>query len=212
MRVLVLCDDRWHPAATPRAGLKPLEDAYTFDWIEHAGEWSAERMDDYPVVLLTKSNNMSSTDTTPWMTPPVEEAFRAYIRRGNGLLVIHSGSAEYKDTPVLRGLLGGVFDMHPPQCDVTLKPQGDHPVVAGVEPFTVFDEHYFMAFDDQQADVFLTSTSEHGEQPAGWMRREGDGRVCVLTPGHNLPVWLEPAYQTIIRNALRWTAGEAAAH
>jgi type 1 glutamine amidotransferase len=61
-----------------------------------------------------------------------------------------------------------------------------------------------MALDDQDADVFLNSESEHGSQPAGWTRVEGAGRVCVLTPGHNLPVWQDASYQTVIANALRW--------
>jgi len=63
-----------------------------------------------------------------------------------------------------------------------------------------------MEFDDPTADLFLTSTSEHGTQPAGWTRTEGAGRVCVLTPGHNLEIWLHPAYQALIHNALDWCA------
>jgi uncharacterized protein len=27
-----------------------------------------------------------------------------------------------------------------------------------------------------------------------------------LTPGHNLEVWLQPEYQTLLRNGLRWCA------
>ena len=205
MRTLVLCDDYWHPARTPRTGLAPLEDAgFAFDWIENAGDWSAERMAQYPVVVLTKSNNVSSSDRSPWVTDEVQAAFRDYVRRGNGLLVIHSGSAEYRDRPVLRGVLGGVFASHPPQCPVTVEPRADHPLTAGSTPFTLVDEHYMMEQDDAQADVFLTTRSEHGVQPGGWTRTEGDGRVCVLTPGHNLPVWLHPSYQTLIHNALRW--------
>ena len=205
MRTLVLCDDYWHPARTPRTGLAPLEDAgFAFDWIENAGDWSAERMAEYPVVVLTKSNNVSSSDRSPWVTDEVQAAFRDYVRKGNGLLVIHSGSAEYRDRPVLRGVLGGVFASHPPQCPVTVEPRADHPLTAGSTPFTLVDEHYMMEMDDAQADVFLTTRSEHGVQPGGWTRTEGDGRVCVLTPGHNLPVWLHPSYQTLIRNALRW--------
>jgi uncharacterized protein len=30
------------------------------------------------------------------------------------------------------------------------------------------------------------------------------GRVGVLSPGHNVEVWLHPAFQTLIGNALRW--------
>ena len=65
-------------------------------------------------------------------------------------------------------------------------------------------------FDDPEADLFLTTRSEHGAQPGGWTRLEGDGRVCVLTPGHNVEVWLEPNYQVLIANALRWCGGNQA--
>ena len=215
MQVLVLCNDYWHPARVPRAGLDPLSAdsghnaGFKFDWIERAGDWSAEKMAGYPVVLLTRSNNTSSTDQAPWMSDVVQQAFADYVRAGGGLVVIHSGSAGYAETPVLRRLMGGVFVEHPPQCDVTYAPQAGHPLTGGSAPFTVKDEHYRMAFDDAQAEVFMTGISERGAQPAGWTRAEGKGRVCMLTPGHNVEVWLRPAYQTIIRNALRWCGRSA---
>jgi uncharacterized protein len=205
MKILVLCDDRWHPAQTVRQGLSGLENrGYTFDFIEDAGLWSNEVMAGYPVVILSKSNNISSRDETSWMAPVVEAAFVKYVSQGKGLLVIHSGTAGYQETPTLRRLLGGVFLQHPEQCPVTYTLLPEHPLTAGSAPFTHTDEHYFMALDDEQVDIFLISTSEHGNQPAGWTRTEGAGRVCVLTPGHNLAVWQEPAYQTLIANALQW--------
>jgi type 1 glutamine amidotransferase len=102
--------------------------------------------------------------------------------------------------------LGGVFLHHPEQCPVTVSPRAGHPLAAGTAPFTLKDEHYFMALDDPQAEVFVTATSEHGEQPGGWTRMEGRGRVAVLTPGHNLRVWLHPAFQALLLNSLRWCA------
>ncbi len=206
-RVLVLCDDYWHPAPRICAGLAPQEEqGFTFDWIEHAGEWSAERMAQYSVVLLTKSNEVSSTDKTSWVTAENESVFLDYVQSGNGLLVIHSGLAQYRDLRLMRGLAGGAFASHPPQCPVTIEPRKEHPVTAGIELFTVFDEHYMIDFDDQGADVFLTTTSEHSTQPGGWTRSEGKGRVCVLSPAHNLEAWLHPAFQRLINNALRWCA------
>ena len=175
-----------------------------FDWIEDTREWSPEIMLKYPVVILTKSNNVSATDQTGWMTDRVQAAFADYVRSGNGLLAIHSGTAEYEQMPVLRSLLGGVFSHHPEQCPVTVSPLADHPLTAGSAPFTVKDEHYFMAMQDPRADVFVTTMSEHGEQPGGWRRQEGRGRVAVLTPGHNLEVWLHPAFQALLLNCLRW--------
>jgi len=80
MKILVVCDDYWHPARTSRAGLAPLTDhGFEFDWIESAdgltGVALAERMDSTPLVILTKSNNISAADQTPWMTPDIEAAF-----------------------------------------------------------------------------------------------------------------------------------------
>ena len=205
MKTLVLCGDYWHPAQIARTGLEALPGTdFSFDWIDDAREWSAERMMSYPLVILTKSNNVSSSDQTEWMTDHVQAAFLAYVRNGKGLLAIHSGTAEYEQKPVLRSLLGGIFAYHPEQCPVTMMPQDGHPLAAGTDSFTLRDEHYFMAMDEPTVDIFLTTISEHGEQPGAWRRLEGRGRVAVLTPGHNQEVWLHPSYQALLLNCLRW--------
>lgn len=108
---------------------------------------------------------------------------------------------------MLRNLLGGVFTHHPEQCPVALEMQIGHTLTTGIPSFTVKDEHYFMTMYDPQADVFMTSRSGHGEQPAGWRRNEGEGRVAVLTPGHHPQVWLHPSYQAVLLNVLRWCGG-----
>ena len=208
MKVLVLCDDYWHPARVPREGFSALKgNEFSFDWIEDAREWSAKRMATYPLVILTKSNNISSSNQGGWMTDEVQSAFVEYVRKGNGLLAIHSGTAEYQEMYALRNLLGGVFSHHPEQCVVTVEPQANHPLTIGASLFTVKDEHYFMTMHDPHVEVFMTTRSEHGKQPGGWRRTEGTGRVAVLTPGHNLEVWLNPSYQSLLLNALRWCGG-----
>lgn len=205
MQTLVLCDDYWHPARVPREGLGTLKDkGFVFDWIEDARDWSAERMAAYPLVILTKSNNISSSDQSAWMLDEVQTAFANYVRKGNGLLAIHSGTAGYQETPILQSLLGGVFTHHPEQCDVMMEPLTSHTLTMDIPSFTLKDEHYFMAMYDPEVDIFMTTHSEHGKQPAGWRRTEGDGRVAVLTPGHNLEVWLHPSFQAMLINTLHW--------
>jgi type 1 glutamine amidotransferase len=202
--VLVLCDDKWHPARVVRAGVAALgTEEFTFEVIEDARMWSAAQMARYPLVLLAKANHISATENVPWITPDVEEAFVSYVRGGGGLLVVHSGTI-VRETPTLQRLIGGTFVHHPPQCEVTITPQGYHPITENVDPFTVMDEHYFVESDDLQAHYFLTTTSPHGAQEGGWWREEGEGRVCVLTPGHNAEVWLHAEFQTLLRNALLW--------
>jgi type 1 glutamine amidotransferase len=209
VQILVCCDDKWHPAEIPRTGLAPLaEQGFVFDWLEDGAAWSTVDLTKYAAVILVKANNISPSDPTPWMTEAVQADLWRYVQTGKGLLALHSGTAGYKEATQLRALLGGVFLNHPAQCLVTVEPSA-HPLTSGVEPFTEKDEHYFMAVDDPAVDIFLHSRSEHGVQPAGWRRREGAGRVCVLTPGHNLPVWLQPAYQRLLLNTLQWCADGA---
>jgi type 1 glutamine amidotransferase len=210
VKTLVFCADYYHPADVVRKGLEPLEGAdVSFDWISDGVGWSPESLTGYGLVILAKSNYMTSDDRTGWMTSAVQDALTRHVRAGNGLLAVHSGIAEYERAAVLRRLLGGVFDRHPEQCPVTVRPRAGHPLTAGSSPFTLTDEHYFLAMDDPNADVFMTTASEHGEQPGGWRRTEGTGRVAVLTPGHNLEVWRHSSYQALLRNALRWCGGPA---
>ncbi len=204
MRVLVICNDRWHPAQTVRLGLESLgECGFEFDFQENAIHWSAEKMKQYQLIIFAKSDNISEIDVEPWVTAEVQQAFVHFVETGGGLVAIHSGTC-YLENPVLRSLMGGAFTTHPEQCPVAVIPKEEHPIAAGCSPFTITDEHYFMEFDPQGAELFLITRSEHCEMPGGWTRIQGNGRVCVLTPGHNVEVWRHPTYQKLLINALRW--------
>ncbi len=205
MRTLVFCDDSAHPASLTRGGLAALEDCdLEFDWVEDTAEWRPESLSQYPLVIFSKANNRSQADHEPWANEETGRAFVDFVGAGNGLLVLHSGTALYDNAPSLCRLMGGIFTGHPPQCPVTVAPRADHPLAAGSEPFTLKDEHYMMEMNDPNVDLFLYTESEHGRQPAGWTRTEGEGRVCVLTPGHNLEVWRHPSYQSLLLNSLAW--------
>ena len=184
------------------------DSGYEFDWIEDPGDWSAERMQRYQLVVFSKANNRSTTDSTPWATEQEGRAFANHVAAGNCILFLHSGTALYDDSPSLSRLMGGTFAGHPAQCDVTVQPAAGHPLAAGCTSFTGHDEHYQMAMNDPDVDLFLHTASEHGNQPGGWTRTHGKGHVCVLTPGHNLPIWLHPSYQRLLHNCLAWCAAK----
>ena len=85
--------------------------------------------------------------------------------------------------------------------------------------FCEVDEHYRLEMLAPDADILIASYSPpQGEEakyeedpakntvawicPAGYVRSQGKGRVCVLTPGHLLPVWQNPHFQRTLTNAL----------
>jgi type 1 glutamine amidotransferase len=211
MKTGVLCGDRWHPAEVVREGLEPLRtDSTQFEFSIDPEEWSLDRMKQYDVLVLSKSNGKpeprAAHEDPDWLTDAVQQNFVQYVENGGGLLICHSGTVGYQNRPLFLGLVGGVFLHHPPHCSVTLEYHGDF----GREKddprtFKIHDEHYFVETAPDNL-TFLTSTSENGTQPAGWTRRQGKGRVCVLTPGHFPDVWTHPVYQHTLRYALDWCA------
>ena len=209
MNAGVLCDDRWHPAEVVEQGMGPLQSGDTvLEFLRDTKGWSLERMRQYDVLVVSKGNGRAEGEEQDWLTEEVQRNFRDFVAAGGGLLVCHSGTVGYPDELIFRSLVGGVFARHPHQCPVTLDYRGDF----GLDEhdpatITVFDEHYFVEVADD-INVFLTSTSTNGTQSAGWTRTEGKGRVCVLTPGHNLAVWLQPCIST--RSARRSTGARRA--
>ena len=205
MRVLVLCDDYAHPATLTKEGLGGLGiSKFKFEWLEDPSQWSIGKMNEFPLTILSKANNISRSNPNPWANESIGQLFVNYVTQGNNVLFLHSGTAKYEEAPSLCKLMGGIFIGHPPQCPVTVEVEEEHPLTVGSAPFTLKDEHYQMEMNDPKVDLFLHTSSEHGRQPAGWTRTEGKGRVCVLTPGHNLNIWHHPSYQAILRNSLNW--------
>ncbi|GGO02943.1 ThuA domain-containing protein [Saccharibacillus kuerlensis] len=207
MKVWVICKDRWHPAETIRQGLAKLnEEEFAFTITENMEEFDSGQLEQYPVVLVCRSNSQTEEEKAFWMNEQVQQAFVHYVERGGSLLAVHAGTAGYEEGEIFRRLCGGAFIHHPEACEVTIQPENRHPIAQGVEAFTVHDEHYFMEWEDPIADLIMTTVSEHGAQPGGWTRTHGRGRVCVLTPGHEPEVWNHPMYGRLLRNALYWCA------
>ncbi len=210
MKVWLICDDFYHPGDIPQKGMEALAgEGIELDVTTDAREFAKERLAGYPVVVLAKGNSINATIQEPWQTPEVEGAFLDYVASGGGLLCIHSGTTG-TGADSLHALMGCRFHHHPEQCPVTVTPLKDHPVTEGVAPFTQKDEHYYLDLYAKDADILAVASSANGVSVAGYVRAEGKGRVCVLTPGHNLAVWLDPSYRKMLLNALRWLASGGA--
>ena len=225
MKILLICDDYWHPGQVPIDGIAPLRGKeFEFDIITNANDLKTDMLSDYSVVLLVKSDEVSREDKTKWKTEAVQRALVSYVENGGGLIAIHSGIVPGEKTEALDNLLGCRFTYHPHDCQVTVQPLKPHPVTEGVQMFCETDEHYRLQILTPDADIIIASYSpaqgseeKYGEDPynntpawicpAGIVRSQGKGKVCVLTPGHLLPVWLNSQFQLTLSNALRWCAG-----
>jgi len=225
MRILLFCNDRHHPGHVPIEGMEPLkEKGFTIDVITDTADFDPAIIHGYDVLVMSKNDDTSNTIHSSWKTAAVQDAFVKYVESGGGLLVTHNGTVAGEETDKINRLVGARFIMHPNRCPVTVGSVKPHPVTKNVGMFCEEDEHYRLEILVDDIDIIVTSyapsqgnvdkyeTDPYRNYPAhiapsGYVRTQGKGRVCVLTPGHLLEVWLNLEFQKLLENGLRWCAG-----
>ena len=158
-----------------------------------------------------------------WTMGTVEEpeldGLRAAVARGTGLAGWHGGIVDsFRAASDYLHLIGGQFACHPGgfvDHTVEIAPgRADHPIIAGIDPFAVHTEQYWV-LTDAHNDVLATTThpANPGDPwaspvtvPAVWTRTWGAGRIFVCTIGHS-PADLDiPEVRTVIERGLRWAS------
>ena len=216
MKILITCDDVWHPAEVIEKGLDFLKkEGHELHFIKDAKDiLTPEYIRRYPLWINAKMDQIGSFNQHVWFEEGIAELgvrdAEAYVQNGGGVLALHAGCSYFLNASAeYCRLLGCAFVKHPPRCPVTVRPVSAHPITSGVTEFTLRDEHYEIELLAEDAKIILQSTSESGgTQTAGYVRQLGKGRICALTPGHILSVFDHPMYQKIIRQAVLWAAGE----
>lgn len=155
----------------------------------------------------------------------------AAVVAGTGLAGWHGGIADsYRNSADYLQLIGGQFAHHAAapkeertgeQSDhyldftVNIVPERrDHPIVSGVEDFSLHTEQYWV-LSDAYNDVLATTEIVHRDfdawhrsftTPVVWTRLWGAGRVFVCTAGHKLDVLNEAPVRSIIERGLLWAS------
>ncbi|XEC94321.1 ThuA domain-containing protein [Paenibacillus tarimensis] len=131
-----------------------------------------------------------------------------FVASGGGLLVIHNGISLAGSYELLQ-VVGAKFVSHPPYQPLSYyKALDGHPLVQGVEDFTVDEEPYQFEFDPfTPRTVFLEFEFEGTRYPASWEHQYGLGKVVYLQPGHCAESFKPKSFRRLILNCARWTAG-----
>ncbi len=167
------------------------------------------------------------------------ETLRKHMQRGAGFACLHyavevppdQGGAEFLEW------LGGYFEIHwsvNPHWTANYTNLPDHPVTAGVKPFSARDEWYFhMRFQPEMKGVtpilsavppqetMLRKDGAHSGNPdvrravaegipqhTAWVyQRKDGGRSFGFTGGHFHWNWGRPEILRLVANAIVWTAG-----
>ncbi len=200
-KVLLVSAGWVHPPYRGRLWLKQALvelDGFSFDEVSSLEEAVQRPLSAYrAVVLYYHHSNAALTDAEL-------EAFSSFVKKGGGVLALHSATASYKKTPAYFEILGGRFLTHGPVAEMEIRPtQADDPIFGGISAFTVRDELYL---HDLQPDIRIHfgATYQGKVEPMVWTREVGSGRVCYVEPGHRAASILHPTVAEILRRGLNW--------
>jgi hypothetical protein len=178
-----------------------------------------------------------------------QDALLAFVEGGGRWLALHGTNsiiewtadgkvATPRTLPRFMRLLGSQFIAHPPLMDFRVDvTDPSHPLVRGIEPFTVNDELYLSELHGPNHVLLHTRYTGKAQQgfveedwprdeprPVLYLHAQGKGEVLYFTLGHcrgkydmqplieEYPVvercsWQSPVYYEILRRGIGWAAG-----
>ena len=148
------------------------------------------------------------------LSPAGRAAVGDYVASGRGLLALHGAPISFDDWPDWPKLLGvgwrwGVSH-HPPCAPAELRSAAEHPITAGLQPFTVRDEIYSAL--DVEPWMRPLAEARHPEmqewRPVVFAGERDGCRRAWCGFGHDAASLSNPAHRALIVRAGRWVANE----
>ena len=145
-----------------------------------------------------------------------------FVNKGGGLMVVHGAITMLNNSMPFSDVVGGSFDYHPAQQDVTLESvDASHPLVKAFEgkAFVHRDEPYLFknAYAKKNFRPLLyidtnklTVKKEINERYkyVSWIKRHGKGRVFYSSPSHNAQSFEDGRLLKFFLDGLQYVLGD----
>lgn len=154
----------------------------------------------------------------------LEQSMLDFVAGGKGLVVVHGAPTLLNNSPKFTEMVGGAFDYHPPNQEVTVRPvDEDHPLVAafrGKGPFIHRDEPYCFkgAYEKMEFRPLLAMDVEGLKDPKGrvgdlkryvaWIKPYGNGRVFYCSPSHFPESYESTTMLQFVLDGVQYAAGD----
>lgn len=176
-----------------------------------AQEWFApDKADAYDVMVWY--------DMYPEISEAAQKNLVALMTKGKPLVALHHVLGGYRQWPGIVPILGGHYFLTRTggQTGASYKngvkmkitfPNPAHPIVQGMEPFTILDEAY-KGFEVLDGVEPLLATDHPDSGPViGWTHRFGQSPVVYIALGHDSKAYNNPNYRRLVAQSIRWAAG-----
>jgi len=188
----------------------------TFRAVEHPNAHALLKADaakNYDVLVLY--------DMHQEITDEAKADFLARLNEGKGLVVVHHAIASYQNWPEYTKIIGAHYYLEKTTVDGVEKARSiyehgvhftlhvadpTHPVTRGVKDFEIHDETYNLFDVAKDCHPLLTTAEPKSNKVIAWCKTYGPARVVYLQSGHDHFAYENPNYQTILKQAIEWTA------
>ena len=146
-----------------------------------------------------------------------------YVKKGGGLMVVHGAIVMQNNSMPFSEMVGGSFDYHPPQQEVTLEiAEPGHPLTEAFEgkPFVHVDEPYLfnkaytqknfrpLLYMDTDKLTKKTKPIDEKIKYVSWIKRFGKGHVFYVSPSHNAQSFEDPRLLKFYLNGAQYVLGD----
>jgi type 1 glutamine amidotransferase len=147
------------------------------------------------------------------LRPPGDQlaAFQKYCRTGRPIIAIRTASHAFQDWLAFdKEVLGGNYQSHykpGPVASISLAQKAkDHPILAGVSPFTSTGSLYINSPLPEGSNLLLSGSIPDHTEPVAWTHAHNGGRVFYTSLG--VPDdFKNDTFRKLLDNALTWTTG-----
>jgi uncharacterized protein len=138
-----------------------------------------------------------------------KKAFVDLMQSGIGLVSLHHNLCVQGGWPEYFNIIGTTTNKtYKEGLDMrVLVVDKEHPITRGVKDFVIHDEAYNGYRIAPEAHVLLrTNHPKNSPAEIAWTTKYGRSHVVYLMLGHDGKAYGNPAYRTLVQNAILWTA------
>ncbi len=140
--------------------------------------------------------------------PSQEKALLQFVKKGGGLIPIHSASYCFRNSDEYVKLVGGQFESHDTATFSQIVVNDDHPISKGYIPFSSWDETYVHTNHSGKTVLMERAEGDHRE-PYTWIKEYGKGRMFYTALGHDERTWTHPGFHDLMYRGITWAIGDA---
>jgi type 1 glutamine amidotransferase len=206
-------DDRWHPYRETSKRIAAVLETIGCTTVIEDRVAEADFHDAELLVINAWNEDQPSEGDAG-----LRAALESHVGAGKPLLVVHASIMLFSGAPESEWdgwaeITGAFWDrtatFHPPFSEARVRVKRDrHPIVAGMQDFTVEDERYTDLRLAPDVDGLTAHTENEGQHPLLWAREYRGARVVFDALGHDTRSYDSPERRELLARSAAWLVGD----